>query len=62
MKLELFYVVRPYSGRTDRVGRTSDCELVAGPFKSWNSAFEVKKDQLFSDKYEVVKQTIEVDQ
>lgn len=62
MKLELFYVVRPYTGSNDRIGRSADCDYVAGPFKSWNSAFEVKRDQVFSDNYVVVKQTIEVDE
>ena len=61
MKLELYYVVRPYSGSTDYIGRTGDCELVEGPFKSWSAAFAVKKEQIFSDKYEVVKQLIEVE-
>ena len=60
MKMELFYVVRPYSGLNDRVGRSADCDYVAGPFRSWTQAFDLKKDQVFSDKYEVVKQVVEV--
>ena len=61
MKLELFYVVRPYSSSNDRVGRSADCDYFAGPFKSWNQAFDVKRDQVFSDNYDVVKQVVEVE-
>lgn len=60
--MELYYVVRSYSGTTDRVGRSADCEYIAGPFNTWNKAFDVKRDQVFSDKYDVVKHVIEVEQ
>lgn len=61
MKMELYYVVRPYTGGNDRVGRSSDCDYIAGPFNSWNKAFDVKRDQVFSDKYDVVKHILEVE-
>lgn len=64
MKLELFYIVRVYSGSNDRVGRSADCELVAGPFSTWFKATDAKLE-LFksweSDLYDVVKQTVEVE-
>jgi hypothetical protein len=61
MKLELFYVVRPFKGGTDSIGRSADCSLIAGPFKSWTEAWDAQKEELFSDSYDVVKQVIEVE-
>lgn len=60
MKMELFYVVRPYKGTNDRIGRSADCDYISGPFATWNQAFREKSDRLYSDDYVVVKHELEV--
>ena len=63
MKLNLYYVVRVYEGGTDSIGRSDDCEYVAGPFKSYSGALEAKREtNLISNRLEVVTQTVEVNE
>jgi hypothetical protein len=64
MKIELYYIVRPYKGGKDSIGRSSDGEYINGPFPSWSKAFDAKQDTIKTwdlDSYDIVKQTIEVD-
>lgn len=60
MRMNLYYVVRPYKGGNDSIGRDAECDCVAGPFYSFSSAWDAKRDMIFSDNYEVVKQPIGV--
>jgi hypothetical protein len=61
MKMNLYYLVRRYKGGIDSIGRDADCACVDGPFYCWNDAYQAKKDmKMFQDDYEVVKQSVEV--
>lgn len=63
MKMNLYYVVRVYEGGTDSIGRSDDCEYVAGPFKSYSGALEAKRETKYVSNYlQVVEQVIEVNE
>lgn len=61
MKIELYYVVRPYKGSLDTIGRSTDAAVIAGPFPSFTEAWDVKEDKAISDSLEIVSQIIEVE-
>lgn len=62
MKMNLYYVVRVYEGGTDSIGRSDDCQYVAGPFGSYNQATGARGSHVVSGKLDIVTQTIEVEE
>lgn len=54
MNVELFYIIK--HGEVNGTGTYE-----AGPFKSWNTAWEAKKQLDESWRYDVYTQTIEVE-
>lgn len=62
MKMNLYYVARPYRGIPDSVGRSADCAYVSGPYSSYASALEAKRDSNYfnTNALEVVEQIVEV--
>lgn len=53
MKIDLFYIIK--HGEVDDIGTYE-----AGPFKSWNAAWEARKQLDESWRYDVYLNTIEV--
>ena len=61
MKINLYYLVRPYRGGNDSVGRDGDAAWVDGPFRCYHDALEAKRDlKDFSDQYRIAKQTVDL--
>lgn len=60
MKMNLYYVVRVYEGGTDSIGRSDDCQYIAGPFGSYNHAVGAKGSHVLSTRLEIVTQSLEV--
>jgi hypothetical protein len=61
MKINLYYLVRPYRGGNDSVGRDSDAACVAGPFRCYHDAYEARQDmKQFADQYEIAKQALDL--
>ena len=63
MKMNLYYVVRVYEGGTDSIGRSADCQYIAGPFGSYSQAVGAKGSHIVpaSSNLEIVEQVIEVE-
>lgn len=63
MKMNLYYVVRIYEGGTDSIGRSDDCQYIAGPFGSYSHALGAKGSHIVptSSNLEIVEQLVEVE-